>query len=104
MRRLTHSRHIGSKAGPCRQEGSEALRQSDRRRLVRLGEVPQVLELLGHLVLECDDIAAVLDHRAYCVFLHPVDFIDLLPVSAKHENILVSRHWHSTSREGGGKR
>ena len=68
------------------------------------GEVPQVLQLLRHLVLERHDIAAVLDHRAYCVFLQPVDFIDLLPVSAKHENILVSRHWHSTSREGGGKR
>ena len=40
-----------------------------------------MLKLLGYLLLEHDDVAAILDDRAHRLVLKTIDFIDLLAVA-----------------------
>ena len=60
-------------------------------RSICFGEVPQVLQLLRHLVLERHNIAAVLDDRAHRIFFQAVHFLNLLPVSVKLAKALCKR-------------
>ena len=64
---------------------------SKRHQSICFGEVPQVLQLLRHLVLERHDIAAVLDDRANRIFFQAVHFLNLLPVSVKLAKALGKR-------------
>lgn len=52
-------------------------------RLVGFGEISEVLKLLGYLLLEHDDVAAILDDRAHRLVLKTIDFIDLLAVAGE---------------------